>query len=151
MRYLILFSFLNTRILNVIVFLFKDDEEIGLVIEDIEEDVSDRIVVKWFRTKKTIHHERIVDGKLSYRAKELSIGGYYSPKAFPVLVIPMLRKICVQPSPFSIGDEVQIDMVIKIDELKMKQKDHGGYKRGMVKIKKIIMNISKHFICNMFY
>lgn len=77
-----------------------------------------------------------MDGKLTFSAKELSIGGYYSPKAFPVLMIPMLRKICVQTSLFSIGDQVHIS-AIKIDELKMKQKDHGGYKRGMVKEKKL--------------
>ena len=63
---------------------------------------------------------------------ENGIGGYYNLNSLPTLTVPIPKSTesCTAPSSdaFRLGDRVQIDSSIQLDKLRIKQKDHGGYK-----------------------
>ncbi len=69
---------------------------------------------------------------------ENGIGGYYNLNSLPTLNVPIPKSTesCTAPSSpaFCLGDRVQIDSSIQLNELRIKQKDHGGYKEDMEKV-----------------
>lgn len=75
---------------------------------------------------------------MALRAVELGIGGFLDPNAFPLLEIFLVADENNQLEPsqaaFSIGDWVKVDPAIQVEELRMKQADHGGYKQEMEKV-----------------
>jgi len=105
-----------------VLFRFKVEKEIGVVVAGKQDDTSDDIVVKWPKTKKTIRYKRFQQGKPTLCALELDIGGNYHPEAFQLLSIPMLPQTHLRPSAFSVGDRVQIRPELGIEEFKSKLK-----------------------------
>jgi len=102
------------------------------VISAPREEINGRIVVEWHPNMERIRYQRTDgDGKVVLRLKEPGIGGFYEPDAFPIAdspPVPLLNKDeSSELSPvFSVGDRVQVDPAITIEEFGSKQKEVGG-------------------------
>ncbi len=75
---------------------------------------------------------------MALRAVELGTGGFLNPNAFPLLGIILVpdenNQLKAPQAAFSIGDWVKVDPAIQVEELRMKQAEHGGYKEEMEKV-----------------
>ncbi|CAG9771297.1 unnamed protein product [Ceutorhynchus assimilis] len=96
--------------------------------------------VHWFSGSTNVYrlgHKGICDIKFV----EPSSGGSYYPEHLPILgqtvklppPRPVLRPVRSGPSPFGIGDKVQVVSVSE-DELRSMQQDHGGWNPKMAEV-----------------
>jgi len=118
----------------------------GKVISAPKEEISGRVVVEWNSTKERTHHPQItIVGNEVLQVKSPGIGGYFYAGAFPSVKVEISTGINVPslPSPstsFAIGDRVCIDDTMDVEELKIRQKDHGNYVDEMKNVKFLLFS-----------
>ena len=100
-----------------------------------KEEILGRIIVEWEGSKERTHYQQS-NGLL--RIENPGIGGCYHSAAFPSLEIkiPIRSNHVYLPllMTLSIGDRVCINPSINLEELKLKQMNHGNFVDGMYKV-----------------
>lgn len=94
---------------------------------------------------RTHHPQSTIVGNEVLQVKSPGIGGYFYAGAFPSVKVDISTGINVPslPSPstsFSIGDRVCIDDTIDVEELQIRQKDHGNYVDEMKNVKCLLFS-----------
>lgn len=100
------------------------------------ETSSDKMLIEW-STPTSKERISLVHGTFfaDFKARTLSIGGYYHPGSFSVVEDMAISESPSPRAPFSIGDVVKIDPSISLKELKIKQqKNQGEYFEGIGKV-----------------
>ena len=107
----------------------------GVVIPAPKEEILGRIIVEWDESKERTHYQQS-NGLL--RIENPGIGGCYHSAAFPSLEIriPSCSNHVYLPllMTLSIGDRVCINPSINLEELKLKQMNHGNFVDGMYQV-----------------